>query len=67
MVEYRETFLSEMKSLLLYFIEFFDNKLILSKFDPNKCTIGGSDWRIIIIIKYDKNIFSTDDGHCQEI
>ncbi len=42
-VEYRETFLSEMKSLLPYFVEFSDDRSILPKVYPNDCTVKGSD------------------------
>lgn len=43
MVEYREIFFNKMKSLFLYFVEFFDDKSILSKIYPNNCTMYRSD------------------------
>ena len=53
MVEYRETFPSEMKSLLPYFVKFSDNGSILSKIYPDNCIVGGSDQRLIIMITND--------------
>ena len=42
-VEYRKTFLSEIKSLLSYFLECSDNGSILPKVYPNDCVVGRSD------------------------
>lgn len=42
-VEYRETFLNEMKSLLLYFVEFSDDGSMLLKTYPENCATGGPD------------------------
>ncbi len=42
-MEYRETFLSEMKSLLPYFVEFSDDGSILPKVYPNDCAVRRSD------------------------
>ena len=61
-VEYRETFLSEMKSLLPYFVEFSDNGSILSKVYPDDCAVRGSDQRPIIMITHDESTFSANDG-----
>ncbi len=61
-VEYRETFLSEMKSLLPYFVEFSDDGSILPKVYPNDCEVGGSDQRPILMITHDESTFSANDG-----
>ena len=58
MVEYRETFLSEIKSLSPYFVKFSDNGSILSKVYLENCIVGGSDQKLIIMI--------TNDG-CRKI
>lgn len=60
-VEYRETFLNEMKSLLPYFVEFSNNGSILPKVYPDDCTVGGSDRRHIIMITHDESTFSAND------
>ena len=44
-LEYREKFLSEMKSLLSYFVEFSDDGSILPKVYPDDCKVGGSKQR----------------------
>ena len=61
-VEYRETFLSEMKSFLPYFVEFSNNGSILPKVYPDDCAVGRSDQRPIIIITNDENTFSANNG-----
>ena len=63
MVEYRETFLIKMKSLLIYFEEFSENGLILPKAYPNDYKIKESDRKPIIIITYDENIFFSNNGY----
>ena len=60
-VEYRETFLDEMKLLLPYFVEFSDDGSILPKTYSEDCALGGPSWRPIIMITYDKNTFSAND------
>lgn len=42
-IEYRKIFLSKIKSLLPYFIEFSNNGSILPKVYPNDCIVKGSD------------------------
>ena len=61
-VEYRETFLSEMKSFLPYFVEFSDDGSILPKVYPDNCAVGGSNRRPIIMITHDESTFSANDG-----
>lgn len=61
-VEYRETFLSEIKSLLPYFLEFSNDGSILPKVYPADCVVGGSNQRPIIMITNDKGTFSANDG-----
>lgn len=61
-VEYRETFLDEMKSLLPYFVEFSDDGSMLPKTYPEDCAIAGPDRRPIIMITHDESTFSAIDG-----
>ena len=61
-VEYRETFLSKMKSLLPYFVEFSDNGSILPKAYPDNCVVGESDQRSIIMITQYKSTFFANNG-----
>ncbi len=61
-VEYRETFLEEMKSLLPYFVEFRDDSTILHKEYPEGCVVGGPDRRPIIMITHDESSFSANDS-----
>ena len=42
-VEYRETLLNEIKSLLPYFVEFSDDGPMLPKVYSDDCAVGGSD------------------------
>lgn len=62
MVEYREIFLNEMKSLLPYFVEFFDDGSILPKLYSENCTMDNPDQRPIIMITYNESIFFANDG-----
>lgn len=59
MVEYREKFLSEMKSLLSYFVKF--SRSILPKIYHVICVVKRSDRRPIIMITYDESIFSINN------
>ena len=61
-MEYIETFLSEMKSLLPYFVEFSDDGSILPKVYPDNCAVDGSDQRLTIMITNDESTFSANDG-----
>ena len=47
-----------MKSLLFYFVEFFDDGSILLKVYPDDCKVGRSDQRPIITISQDESTFS---------
>ena len=60
-VEYRKTFLDEMKSLLPYFVEFSDGSMLPKEY-PDDCAVGGSDKRPIIMITHDESTFSANDG-----
>ena len=62
MVEYRETFLSEIKSLLPYFLEFSSDGYMLPKVYRDDFAVGGSNQRPIIMITHDKSTFSANDG-----
>ena len=61
-MEYRETFLNEMKSLLSYFVEFFEDGTMVSKEYPDDCEVEGPDRRPIIMITHDESTFSANDG-----
>ncbi len=61
-MEYRETFPSEMKSLLSYFVEFSDDGSILPKVYPEDYAVKKLDRRPIIMITHDESTFSANDG-----
>ena len=61
-VEYRETFLDEMKALLPYFVEFSEDGSILPKDYPKDCAVGGPNKRPFIMITHDESTFSANDG-----
>ena len=60
-IEYREIFLDEIKSLLPYFVEFPDDGSMLPKTYPEDCAVGGPDWKPIIMITNDESIFFAND------
>ncbi len=60
-IEYQETFLNEMKSLLPYFVEFFEDGTMVIKEYPDDFALGGPDRRPIIMIIYDESTFSVND------
>ena len=57
-MEYQKTFLEEIKSLLLYFVEFEEDNKILSKEYLSDCAIGDLDQQFIIMITNDESTFS---------
>lgn len=61
-VEYRETFLDEMKALLPYFVEFSEDGSILPKDYSKDCAVGGPNKRPIIMITHNESTFSANDG-----
>ena len=61
-VEYRETFLVKMKSLLPYFVEFSNDGSILPKVYLDDYAVGRSDQRPIIMITHDESTFSANDA-----
>ena len=61
-VEYRETFLDEIKALLPYFVEFNEDGSILPKVYPEDCAVGGPNKRPIIMITHDESTLSANDG-----
>lgn len=63
MVEYKKIFLSEMKSLLFYFVKFSDNEFIFPKVYPDNCTIKDSDQKLIIMIIHDESILFTNNDY----
>ncbi len=62
-IEYQETFLNKMKSLLPYFVEFLENGTMIPKEYPDDYEVGGPDRRPIIKIIYDESTFSANDRH----
>ena len=66
MIEYREIFLNEMKSLLPYFMEFFKDDTMIPKEYSDDYTVERPDQRPIIMITYDKSTFSTND-RCRKV
>lgn len=62
MVKYKKTGLNKIKSLLPYFVEFYNDRSILSKIYLENCTVGGPDQRSIIIIAYDESTFFANAG-----
>ena len=65
-MEYKKIFLDEMKSLLLYLVEFFDNGSIVSKKYLNDYVVEEPDLKPIIIIIYNESIFFPS-GDCQKV
>ena len=61
-IEYQETFLNEMKSLLLYFLEFFEDGKMVPKEYPDNYGVAGPDRRPIIMITHDESSFCANDG-----
>ena len=61
MIEYQETFLNEMKSLLPYSVEFYEDGTIVPKEYPDDCAVRGLNRRLIIIITNDESIFSANN------
>ncbi len=51
-----------MKSLLPYFVEFFEDGTMIPKEYPDDWVVKGPDWRRIIMITYDESTFSANDG-----
>ncbi len=60
-IEYRETFLNDMKSLLPYFVGFFEDGTMVPKEYPDDCAVRRPDQRQIIMITYDESTFSAND------
>ena len=61
-MEYWETFLEEMKSLLPYLVEFQDDNTILPKEYSKNCAVDGPNRRPIIMITHDESTFSANDS-----
>ncbi len=43
-IEYQKTFLNEMKLLLPYFVEFFEDVTMVEKEYPDDCKVEEPDW-----------------------
>lgn len=52
-----------MKSLLLYFIEFYKEGTIVPKKYPDDYVVEGSNQRLFIVITHDKSTFSANNGY----
>lgn len=57
MVKYKKTFLSKIKLILSYFIEFSNDKSILLKVYPNDYIVKISNQKLLIIIINNESIF----------
>ena len=57
MIKYWKVFFNKTKLLLFYFMKFFNNRFILLKIYFKTFIINGLDWKLIIIITNNKNIF----------
>lgn len=66
MVEYRNKFLSEMKALKPYLVEFEEDSSIKSKVYPENCTVRGLEKRPVILITHDESTFNANDG-CRQV
>lgn len=66
MMKYKKLFLDEIKLLLLYLVEFSKNRSILLKKYPNDYIVGSANQISIIMIIYNKSIFSTNNS-CQKV
>ena len=62
MVEYRQIFLEEMKSLLPYLVEFREDSTMISKEYLDDCAVGGPNRQRIIMITHDESKFSVHDS-----
>lgn len=62
MIKYKKEFLDKIKILLSYFVEFNENKSILPKKYYKNYIIKTLNWKPIIIIKYYKSIFLTNNS-----
>lgn len=58
MIKYIKTFLNKINLLLSYCMEFSDNRSIIPKINFKDWIIIGLNKRLVIIIIYNKNIFS---------
>ena len=61
MVKYKKILLSKIKLLLSYYIKFLNDRSILSRIYHNNCIVKRLNQKLIIIIIYNKNIFSIND------
>lgn len=61
MIEYQRIFLEKIKTLLPYFVKFKKDGTILPKKYSEDCIVGGLDWQSIIMVIYNKSIFSAND------
>lgn len=61
-IEYDNKFLSDMDALKLYLVEFEEDGSIKPKSYPKDCTVGGPDWRPVILITHDESTFNANDS-----
>lgn len=61
-VENYKIFLKKIEELKPYIIEFEENSIMKSKIYPPNCAIRGDNCCPIIMINYNKCIFSANDG-----
>lgn len=60
MVEDRKKFLSTIKDLEPYLVEFEENGSIKTKEYPDDCAVGGDKCYLVIIITHDEYTFSAN-------
>ena len=61
MLEYKKSFLNEIKVIFPYFMEFSKNRLILSKEYSKNCIVSKPNKRPIIKITHGKSIFFSNN------
>lgn len=62
LIKYREEFLDEIKKLLFYLIEFFEDRSMISKEYSKNCTLGRLNKQLVIMITYNESTFSANNG-----
>lgn len=62
-IKYQKTFFNKINSLLPYFVEFYEDNIMILKKYSHDCTIKKLDQRPIIIIINDKITFFANNGY----
>lgn len=61
-IQYRQEFVSTIRQLLPYFVEFNADGTMKEKSYPPDCSVGGQGQKPIIAITHDESVFSANDG-----